>query len=182
VHRRRVSGQLSSEADERNATAPIIRPLVVGDCFPDRDRSEATSASATSESRGSRRLGVERVIAFAAAGLRTCCRARFRNATASVVSPWLVDGCFSPAMQEPSHSRPAPCRAIASLRRRPTLRLERSSRLGRPRHRVARNPITLRSPVPRSLRCATRRGDVLCSGDQPQLRRQLVLAATASPC
>ena len=62
------------------------------------------------------------------------------------VSPRLADGCFSPAMQEPSHSRPTPSAALSLLYGvgRP-LHPERSSRLGRPRHRVARNPITLRS-------------------------------------
>ena len=36
-------------------------------------------------------------------------------ATASVVSPRLADGCFSPAMQKPSRSRPAPSVALIAL-------------------------------------------------------------------
>ena len=38
--------------------------------------------------------------------------ASLRFATASVVSPRLVDGCFSPAMHKPSRSRPGACAAL----------------------------------------------------------------------
>ena len=59
---------------------------------------------------------------------------------------------------------------------------ERSSARPPPDDRIARNPITPQSPVRRSLPCASRRGAGRCAGDQPQPRRQLVLAATAWAC
>ena len=77
-------------------------------------------------------------------GEQSCAAAgrRDRFATASVVSPPLADGCFSPAMQKPSRSRRAASTALLlSLRHRPpTSGPEQSSRLDRPRDRFARKP------------------------------------------
>jgi uncharacterized Zn-binding protein involved in type VI secretion len=55
-------------------------------------------------------------------------------------SPRLADGCLSPAMQEPSHSRPAASAALSLLCGvgRPSPGPKRSSRLRRPRDRNAR--------------------------------------------
>ncbi len=76
---------------------------------------------------------------------------RDRLATAPVVSPRLADGCFTPAMHKPSRSRPAASAALLLLYSpRPTSRPKRSSRVGRPRDRYARNAIALCRPVPRS--------------------------------
>jgi hypothetical protein len=78
---------------------------------------------------------------------------RHRNATASVVLPRLADGCFSPAMQEPSRPRPGhPPRYCFSTASADPSGPERSSRLRRPRDRFARNPIASRWPPGRSLR------------------------------
>ena len=80
-------------------------------------------------------------------------------ATASVVSPPLADGCFSPAMQKPSRSRRAASTALLlSLRHRPpTSGPEQSSRLDRPRDRFARNPIVSSRDPDESFRSGTSR-------------------------
>ena len=98
-------------------------------------------------------------------------------ATASVVSPPLADGCFSPAMQKSSRSRRAASTALfLSLRHRPpTSGPEQSSRLDRPRDRFARNPIVSRQGSGRVLSLWDQPTSQLCSGDQTQLRDDTVL-------
>ena len=67
-------------------------------------RLRAASHKATSESRRSPRHGVGRVIAFAAPGVRTCCRAHFRNATVAVTTPPGPGDRFDPSrLGNPEH-------------------------------------------------------------------------------
>ena len=96
-------------------------------------------------------------------------------ATASVVSPPLADGCFSPAMQKPSRSRRAASTALLlSLRHRPpTSGPEQSSRLDRPRDRFARNPIVSRQGSGRVLSLWDQPTSQLWSGDDPIARARL---------
>ena len=61
--------------------------LLADDRFDRGDASRVACASATSESRRSRRPGAGRMIAFAAPDRRTRRRARLRNATVPIVAP-----------------------------------------------------------------------------------------------
>ena len=90
----------------------------------------------------SRRAGGRRAIAMATEDCSRVAASRDRFATASVVWPRLGDGCFTPAMQKPSRSRPAASAALLLLYGiTPASGPERSPRVGRPRDRNARKGI-----------------------------------------
>ena len=119
-----------------------------------RSRLDGTLALATSESRRSRQLDVDRVIAFAAAGRRTCCRAAFAM----------------PRQQPSGRAR----RTAAS----PRLRGSPAARTGRrpPRYSFAREGIARRPSPPRSLRLIRGSRRTIPEGDQTRARPGRLLA------
>ena len=134
-------------------------------------------ALATSESRRSRQLDVDRVIAFAAAGRRTCCRAAFamprpqssRGGRRTAAS---ARRCTAEPLEAAGIRG-----AIASMPHRPgSPGPKRSSRRRRPRDRFARYGIVLELRPRRLLLLSDPAFARYCKGDQAHVRHDAPLA------